>query len=217
MARMQVSKRLHFMIVSLSLLALALAACGPTTPAATTDTTPTVEAILEEAAPAALATSTAPPAVAEGYPPPQAEVVQPSYPAEGEAGMAAPTPLPEGYPPASSDEVFQEPRFRIDPETLVAGAMVVEGQAPPDVALAILDVTFNGALLGTGRSDADGRFSIPVSSELVAGNRIGVTVGELAEGQSLNQMAEAYFPHRGEGFMNLPNIGILFDTALVQP
>lgn len=215
MARMQVSKRLHFLIISLSLLALALAACGPSTPTTTTTAAPTVETALEEVAP--LPTSTALPAAQEGYPPPQAEVVPPSYPAEGEAAVPAPTPLPDGYPPSSSEEVFQEPRFRIDQAGLVAGATRVEGQAPPDVALAILDVTYNGSLLGRGRSDADGRFAIDVSPELIAGNRIGVTVGELTDGQSLNQMAETYFPFRGEGFMNLPNIGILFDTALVQP
>jgi hypothetical protein len=212
---MQVLKRHHVSIVllALSLLVGLLAACGPSAPTTTT-TAPTVAAAVEETAP--LATSTAPPAV-DGYPAPQTEVVAPSYPAEGEAAQPAPTPLPDGYPPAAADEVFQEPRFRIDQALLVAGASTVEGQAPPDVALAVLDVSFNGAVLGTGRSDADGRFSIAVSPELVGGNRIGVTVAELQPGQSLNQMAEAYFPNRGEGFMNLPNIGILFDTALVQP
>ena len=79
-----------------------------------------------------------------------------------------------------------------------------------------MDVTYNGQLLGTGRSDEAGRFSIPVSG-LVEGNRIGIGIGELAEGQTLNQMAEQYFPYRGEGFMNLPNVGIFFETILVGP
>lgn len=208
------------MIVVLSLILMSgilLTACGGTTPAETPAASPTVATVMEEAT-TLPPTSTLPPAGGEAYPPPQASVAQPAYPAEGEAGMPAPTPLPEGYPVATEVvEVFQEPRFRIDQATLVTGATTVEGQAPPGVAIAVLDVTYNGALLGTGRSDDSGRFSITVSPGLVTGNRIGLTVAELQEGQSLNQMAETYFPYRGEGFMNLPNIGILFDTALVQP
>ncbi|HRO23955.1 MAG TPA: hypothetical protein PLR07_06650, partial [Promineifilum sp.] len=67
-----------------------------------------------------------------------------------------------------------------------------------------------------GRSDANGRFAIPVTG-LVEGNRIGLGIGEVPAGQSLEQMAEFYFPHRGEGFMNIPNVGIYFDTTLVGP
>ena len=66
------------------------------------------------------------------------------------------------------------------------------------------------------RSDDSGRFTIPVTG-LVAGNRIGLAVGELVEGQTLSQMAEQFFPYRGEGFMNLPNVGIFFDTVQVAP
>lgn len=203
----------------MALLAAALlVACGPSAPATTETAQPTVAEVAERALEAEPATSTPPPAggQSEAYPAPQTDTVQPAYPAEGEAGVPEPTPLPEGYPAVAQSETFQEPRFRID-QPLAAGSTTVAGQAPPGVAIAVLDVTFNGALLGTGRSDENGRFSITIAPELTAGNRIGVTVGELAEGQTLNQMAEAYYPYRGEGFMNLPNIGILFDTALVQP
>lgn len=198
--------KLTVLLCAVGLLAL-LAACGPAaegepTPAAEANATAALESAAE------VATSTVPAIVpAEGYPAPApTEVV--AYPAPGEA-----TALPEGYP-APTQEVFKEPRFRFD-VPLTPGATTVTGQAPPDVALAVLDVTYNGALLGTGRSDADGRFSIPVSP-LSPGNRIGITVGELAEGQTLNQMAEMYYPYRGDGFMNLPNIGILFETAQVD-
>ncbi len=205
-------------------LTLLLAACGPSTPAADsppeqaesqTEALPTAEAnevVLEE--PAQPATSTPPPAPAQddSYPPPPV-AEQPAYPADGEAALPEPTPLPGSYPVATVEE-FREPRFRID-GPLAVGAVLVEGQAPPDVAIAVLDVTYNGQVLGTGRSDADGRFAVNVSP-LTAGNRIGITVAELEAGQTINQMAETYFPYRGEGFMNLPNIGILFDTMLVQ-
>ncbi|MEZ4515380.1 MAG: hypothetical protein R3C44_00585 [Chloroflexota bacterium] len=216
---MQASKRQShlFTLVILAALAVLLAACSSGTPATTETAVPTVADVVEAAAEAA--TATPPPAeVGESYPAPQAEPVLSAYPAEGEAGVPEPTPLPDGYPAATAeDEAFLEPRFRIDTTNLTVGAEVVEGQAPPNLALAILDVTYNGTLLGTGQSDENGHFSIAVSPALVEGNRIGVTVAELEAGQSLNQMAEAYYPHRGEGFMNLPNVGILFDTALVQP
>lgn len=168
---------------------------------------------MEGAATADSGVPTAPPVSnGEAYPPPAAvEAVEP-YPG-GEEVAAPPVTAPESYPPA--EEVFREPRFRLD-TPITAATTIITGQAPPDTALAIMDVTFNGGLLGTGRSDSSGLFSIPVSG-LVAGNRIGIAIGELSEGQSLNELAERYFPHRGEGFMNLPNVGIFYDTVLVEP
>ena len=191
---------------------LLLAACGPGPQgAATIESAPTV-APAGEATPSGVVAPTLAPA-GEGYPPATAAVatVNP-YPGEGEAALPA-TSTPGAYPPAA--ETFQEPRFRID-QPVSASATTITGQAPPGLALAVLDVTFNGTLLGTGRSDESGRFTIPVSG-LIEGNRIGLAIAELAEGQTLNQMAEQYFPNRGEGFMNLPNVGIFFDTVLVQP
>jgi hypothetical protein len=93
---------------------------------------------------------------------------------------------------------------------------LVTGQAPPDLALAIVDVTLNGVVLGTGVSDSNGRFSIGVQA-LPDGNRVGITFAELQAGKSLADMSREYFPHRGEGFMNLPNLGIFFDTVMVEP
>jgi hypothetical protein len=192
---------------------LLLAACGQGPQgAATIESAPTV-ASAGEATPSGVVAPTLPPAGGEAYPPATAmvETVNP-YPGEGEAALPA-TSTPGAYPPAA--ETFQEPRFRIDQPVSVS-ATTITGQAPPNLALAVQDVTFNGTLLGTGRSDESGRFTIPVSG-LIEGNRIGLSIAELAEGQTLNQMAEQYFPNRGEGFMNLPNVGIFFDTVLVQP
>lgn len=183
-------------------------ACGPGAPQAnpTAESAPVVENVPTDAA-----VATAPPAGVEAYPPPAAEPVNP-YPGEDAAALP-PTSTPGAYPPVEAP--FQEPRFRFD-QPVSASATTISGQAPPGTALAIMDVTFNGVLLGTGRSDDSGRFTIPVSG-LVDGNRIGIAISELAEGQTLNQMAEQYFPYRGDGFMNLPNVGIFFDTVLVQP
>ena len=107
------------------------------------------------------------------------------------------------------------PRFRIDQPVSVSTTEIT-GQAPPNTSLAVLDISYNGAVLGLGRSDDSGRFSVPVTG-LIEGNRIGLGIGELAPGQSIEEMAEFYFPYRGEGFMNIPNLGIYFDTALVAP
>ena len=187
------------------------AGCG----GATTTTTPTLTA---PAAGAALATSAAPPEPAapagsdeSGYPVPLTDTeAAAAYPAEGEAALPA-----EAYPPPAAEESFLEPRFRID-QPVSATATTITGQAPPNLTLAVLDVTYNGAPLAIGQSDANGAFSIPVSG-LVAGNRIGLAIGALPEGMDIAQTAEMYFPYRGEGFQNLPNVGVFYDTTLVQP
>jgi len=195
--------RTIFLMILVLCAAALLVGCGSATPPVSPTLASAPEAL---ATPAGAPTATAP-AAGEVYPPPTPSPADP-YPVEGQA-----TATPAPYPPA--EETFLEPRFRFDQPVSVT-ATTVTGQAPPNTPLAILDVTFNGQLLGTGRSDDGGRFSIPVSG-LVEGNRIGIGIGELAEGQTLNQMAEQYFPYRGEGFMNLPNVGIFFDTILVGP
>ena len=125
-----------------------------------------------------------------------------------------PTAQLNAYPSPLDGNEFQEPRFHIDfPQT--AGNTTVTGQAPPNLSIAVVDVTFNGIVLGGGVSDDNGRFSIGVNS-LQQGNRIGITFAELEAGKSFNDMAITYFPHRGEEFMNIPNVGIFFDTTIVE-
>lgn len=198
-----------FLFISIAVLMVLITACGPSTAEPPVPTT----APTEESAPALAEMPTVPP-VSEAYPPPL-PTLDPANPyPEGEVVVPPVDTPPDAYPPSAAEEVFLEPRFRIDPAS--AGATTVAGQAPPNLAIAILDVTYNGEVLGVGRTDENGRFEIPVSG-LIEGNRIGVTVGELQPGQTLTAMAEQYFPYRGEGFMNVPNVGILFDTVLVQP
>jgi hypothetical protein len=61
----------------------------------------------------------------------------------------------------------------------------------------------------------DGTFSIGVQG-LPEGNRIGITFSELEPGLDIAGMSIKYFPYRGENFMNLPNVGIMLETALVE-
>ena len=209
--RSRMKPNLMIILCALAASLLLPAACGPGANQAEATLAPALESAPTTEAGAAVGTAavpTAPPA-GEAYPPAVATPAE-AYPSDQ---AAPPTVAPEAYP--SVVETFQEPRFRID-QPVAANATTLTGQAPPGTSLAVMDVTYNGALLGTGRSDESGRFTIPVSG-LVAGNRIGLAVGELAEGQTLSQMAEQFFPYRGEGFMNLPNVGIFFDTVQVAP
>ncbi len=194
------------------------AACGPADPPVSepeeipTEDNALVESSTEEISPTAAVQESA---GEEAYPPPPPTIEFPAadaYPVDPPPPTAVPTPEPESYPAA--EELFAEPRFRLN-GPIAAGSPSVTGQAPPDLALAIVDVTYNGVVLGTGVSDGDGNFTIGVN-ELTPGNRIGITFAELQPGKTLVEMSQEYFPHRGEGFMNLPNVGIYFDTALVD-
>lgn len=145
------------------------------------------------------------------YPAPaEAPMVTEAYPVDP-LPVPSPTPLPDSYP--VEDEGFAEPRFRID-LPLTKDDRVVIGQAPANMALAIVDVSSGGIVLGTGVSTDEGQFTIGVRG-LPDGHRIGVTFSDLEPGKTYADMSVDYFPHRGEGFMNIPNIGIFFDTALV--
>jgi hypothetical protein len=139
------------------------------------------------------------------------------YPSTGEAVGYPPIGATAGvndspYPPPIQTD---KPRFQLD-LPLSAGATTVSGQAPDSLPLAIVDVTFGGVILGTGESGEDGRFSIPVTP-LTEGHRIGVTITEYEPGITVEEIAEIYFPYRGEGFINVPNFGVFYDSALTQP
>lgn len=204
------------LILSTMVLLILLSACGPSAEQASneavespvseaTDVSPATE---EEEAPAYPATDGYPPAlsitpqVAEAYP---LETLPPP----------SPTPVPDIYPPPTVEEVFAEPRIRLD-LPISAGDTVVTGQAPAGLALGVIDVTYNGTLLGQGKTGDDERFSIPVNG-LVQGNRLGLTFGELEAGMTIADMSIKYYPHRGEGFMNIPNVGVILDSTLIEP
>ena len=211
-------------ILAALVLALVLAtasACGPSTESPAEEAAesqvvePTAEAMPteEEAQPAEEAQGDA---AQEGYPPqpPTREALEENYPVETPVPPTA-TPFPDVYPPPTVTEVFAEPRIRLDLPVSVNDSEV-SGTAPAGLELAVVDITYNGTLLGNARTGSDGRFTIPVEG-LIEGNRIGLTFGELEAGLSLADMSIKYYPHRGEGFMNLPNVGIMLDTTLIQP
>lgn len=204
------------LIFTVLVLLLVLPACGPSTgqqpdlPAssevseATTEVSPSVEEEMPVTP------------VEDGYPPPPPAVsqVEESYPIET-LPPPSPTPIPDVYPPSTATEVFAEPRIRLDLPVRV-GDTTVSGQAPAGLSLAVIDVTYNGSLLGQGETGVDGRFAINVNG-LVEGNRLGLTFGELEPGLSIADMSIKYYPHRGEGFMNIPNVGVILDSTLIAP
>lgn len=204
-------------------LLITLAACGPAAdqvreePAAGEAVEPTAEPLPTEAeAQPQPAEETQGSPAEDGYPPPAPAIplIEESYPVETLPPPTA-TPIPDVYPPPTVAEVFSEPRIRLD-LPVHAGDTAVTGTAPPGLALAVLDVTYNGGLLGTGKTDDDGRFNINVDG-LIEGNRLGLSFGELEPGMSLADMSIKYYPHRGEGFMNLPNVGVMLDSTLIEP
>lgn len=201
--------RLRWMILCLGAILL-LAACGPSTPPE------------QGAAPTSTADSELPLQAQEadnqqgegGYPSPiQLPHVDEAYPVGTLPPPPPATQAPASYPAA--EEAFVEPRFRID-VPLSAASNVVTGQAPPNLAIAVADISSGGELLGSGVSDAEGQFRIGVS-RLPEGDQVGITFAELQPGKTYAEMSEEYFPHRGDGFMNIPNIGIFFDSAIVSP
>lgn len=189
---------------------LLLAACGPSIPPEEVPPTPKS---VEENDNGEAAQESNLPSVDSAYPPdvnlPEQDEAYPVEPAP----LPAPTQPPDSYP-AVVEELFAEPRFRLD-LPLTAEDSVVNGQAPPNLALAVVDVSSGGIVLGSGVSDADGRFSIGVPG-LPDGHRVGITFSELQPGKTHPEMSQEYFPHRGEGFINIPNVGIFFDSTLIE-
>ena len=133
-----------------------------------------------------------------------------AYPGENESVITEmPYPAPDEVSEPSAGE--KGPRFFLAQPG--ATDTVVTGTAPRDIPLAIVDVTLAGTILGTGRSDSNGDFSITVS-DLRSGNRIGLTVFDAS--RTMEDAAVEYFDYRGDNFYNAPNIGIFMDTVQVS-
>lgn len=135
-----------------------------------------------------------------------------SYPVTSNTDAAAATPDP--YP--AEDNANSSGQIVFDLHTpLNPGDTVVTGQAPPNLTLGIVDMTFNGAVLGNGISDGEGLFEIQVTA-LPAGHRIGILLTGADAGLTYQETLDKYFPFIGDGALNIPNIGLLFDSELVS-
>lgn len=190
------------------MILLFLVACGPSeTALPTAPTSPPTETEVEN-----------PTAV---LPEPTAVLNESGYPAEGsQLGYPVPSEAasdPAGYPPPAPSA---EPTRATDgvifsfSEPITAGQTQISGTAPPMLSIAIVNVTYNGSVLGTGSSGQDGNFTINVSP-VPAGVRLGIALAQLDDYPSLDAAVNDLYGYRGDNFMNVPNVGIYFETFKV--
>jgi hypothetical protein len=184
--------------------AAATEAVSAESPTATHTPSPTAEpeAAVSDAYPApveSMATTTVP-AEPESYPPPDPASNGDSYPAP--------------VPTATVTTNFSGPivPFTLE-KPLAAGATTVRGTGPAGVPIVIANVTFMGEVLGQGVIGEDGGFEISVAP-LEEGHRLGIAIGELAA--TPWTYADFYVEgFRGDNAMQVPQVGFLFDSALV--
>jgi len=124
--------------------------------------------------------------------------------------LVSPLTSPIHVPPPPTSTLVMGPSFTLD-QPLRAGSTVVTGQGPPGVPIVVVDITRMGRELGSGTIGPDGRFSIEVSP-LPEGDRVGIMLGEVT-GTDVDP--DNFL--RGEGYFDIPMVGILFDAAMVEP
>lgn len=184
-----------------------LVACGPP-PTPEADETVTGEAT-SALAPETQATDSPAPGAEEGYPAPGTNAEE-AYPVPEATEVSA-------YPPPTTEDAAGGPLgpvFELEPAQ--AGDTTVSGVGPANLQLAIVNVTLAGEMLGTARSDEEGQFSIPVEP-LTEGYRIGVSIIPQDGTSNAQEVGQEYFSYRGDEYMNIPNIGVFFDTIIVSP
>lgn len=141
------------------------------------------------------------------YPAPENDWIGPAIGSQRDGG--------DPYPAPAQEPTIEGVRFAID-RPLRAGQTTVTGAAPENTFVILSDITYAGQTLGEGQSDENGRFSIVVSP-LTGGNRVGLSVSTLQGSQSMAEVVQEYYPYRGEGYIEVPNVGVFFDSALVEP
>jgi hypothetical protein len=94
------------------------------------------------------------------------------------------------------------------------GENIVSGSGPPDVPILIIDITYMGELIGSGKIDSDGNFEIMVNP-LEKNHRIGIGLGDLVgtELMPVNFEMEGF---NGDEALQIPMVGFFFDTTLIQ-
>jgi len=106
--------------------------------------------------------------------------------------------------------------FEIE-EPVLAGASQVRGKGPYNIPIVIVDVTLAAKPLGSGMIASDGTFTIDVSEELILNHRIGIMAG-MTEGMTPVPSIETYMEDlkkfQGDGYRNLPYIGIIFASSM---
>jgi len=138
----------------------------------------------------------------------------PATPAPAQSTGSTPQagyPAPQAGYPAPRNTLTQGPKFTINTPVKASDTQVA-GSGPAGVPIKLIDMTDNGDTLAEAAIGNDGTFSLDVSGKLVAGNRIGLVLGEIAgTGFDRNNFIS------GPGYMDAPFIGIVFVSIEVEP
>jgi hypothetical protein len=132
-----------------------------------------------------------------------------------------PSPLdtPGGSPiaPPPQEARIPGPAFAID-LPLQPGATRISGQGPVSIPIVVVDVTMTGLELGSGFIDENGRFDIELNSPLPGGHRVGILAGTThpMSAEEVQAYMETLYPWKGKGARDLPHVGTLFDSAMVE-
>jgi len=105
----------------------------------------------------------------------------------------------------------QGPRFTIT-LPVKAGDTVLRGAGKAGVPVRVVNVTQSASELGNGKIGANGKFEIRLSQPLVAGERVGLMLGDL--GGTSFQKTDFL---SGPGYQDIPLIGTVFTTTLISP
>jgi hypothetical protein len=133
------------------------------------------------------------------------------------AGPAIPDPpavVGDPMPPTATPP----PGPAVTPFTLTRpirpGDTVVRGTGPAGVPIMLVDVTFMGQPLAQTVIGADGTFDVTVQP-LGGNHRLGLMLGELA-GTPWTDSSFRDSGYKGQEAMQVPQVGFLYDTVLVQ-
>lgn len=128
----------------------------------------------------------------------------------------SPLPAPEVSRPAETIHL-KGSIFSID-EPLRKDDAEVSGTGPQGIPIIIADLTLMGETLGRGMVGPDGRFTMPVTPPLTVNHRIGIMLdAQTTEIQYTEELLTQLQTFRGDNAITLPQIGIVYDAASVQP
>jgi hypothetical protein len=138
-----------------------------------------------------------------------------------ETSMPSPLATPSQATSPVSTPVLEEPaiagpKFAFD--ALTAGATTITGQGPAGIPIIIVDVSLTGEVRGDGFIDSEGNFDIALSMPLITGHRMGIMAGTTTAmtPEEIQHYVQQLRHWMGDHAMNLPHVGLLFETAMVE-
>lgn len=130
-----------------------------------------------------------------------------AYPAAGSQAYPA-----AGYP--APDIGVNDIPFVIN-EPVAAGETQVSGSGPSLVPIRLVDITADGQVLAERVIPGDGQFTLELVEPLLADHEIGLLLGNPGTPDVPPFLPDYY--NQTEGAEEVPGIGIILDSATVQP